>query len=488
VKLSRLDDLKRGIEKRSAEQSPHLTSLHINNLIGFEDIAISPKTSFVAICGGTGLGKTALLDLIYAGLLPAAALGSLPRKARIEGAELRVTISSANTKYERRLKVGEAPQDESGDGFLSGVKLVDLIDRTSLPQTYFLDQDIQILKEGLTSTVFDDELRDAVSMICRKEYTSVSVYEVEDEADHTIPLFEVVESNASYDNRSMATGELSALSLAWALRSASPNSIVLIEEPEAFLPPVGHAAAFGLISQIALKQRLGIVLTTHSAAIASSVPEANLLSIRRSAGRSVLPTGKESKLRTLAALGLRPPKNALLFVEDRLARTILGEILSAFEFDIACNIEIVDTGKGAGSVKLALENMPEGVKTFQFFGVLDGDQIKAAKKWRCKDKILFLPFAISMEKELLDSIEGQIPKFAKLIGRTAKHIETSLDRSKGDDPHDRFIDLARALSRTEEWLAAVAFQHWKAQPGKRRSVRKLAVGLASKMGLVLPGS
>src|SRR5687768_8799100 len=70
VKLAKLNDLRRALEQRNPNAVPCIRSLAFSQLPGFADASIEPNASFLAICGGTGVGKTALLELIYTALAP----------------------------------------------------------------------------------------------------------------------------------------------------------------------------------------------------------------------------------------------------------------------------------------------------------------------------------------------------------------------------------------------------------------------------------
>lgn len=486
MKLIKLDDIMRAISKRSLAQSPRLSSITVSSLAGFDVVDIQPEFGFIAICGGTGVGKTALLETIFAGLAPISSLPEILKDERLAGATIKITISSADGKYtgDRLISV-----DHGGiniDGYPAGVKLIQLVERTSVPETYFIDKDITVLKEPISPSSFDETALSLVSMICKKEYASISVYEIEAEGDQIIPLFEVVESGKAYDNRSMATGELSALSLAWEFRSAPPNSIVLVEEPEAFLPPVGHVGVIGLIASFALKQNLCVVLTTHSSVIASKIPDAGLLSLRRRAGNSTVPKGLVPRIRVLSQLGLRPQTNAIIFVEDVLALRIARGILSRFEFNIACNIEVVNTNGGSGAVRKALAGLPGDISSVKCLGVLDGDEQDIAALWPEKDQILYLPFTAAIEVELLEGISQAAGRFSKTVSRTRTQIEDLLQETVGNDPHDRFDALRNSLGLTAELLTDTAFEHWILQPGHKKRLGRFVASLAESLEIALP--
>jgi hypothetical protein len=484
VKLARVEDFARALEKRAKASSPILSSLAIRNVPGFADTTITPSIGFLAICGGTGVGKTALLDLLYYALCPhpdASGKGSM----RLTGAEVEVAFDFPGSNYIRALKIVDG-LDES-PGYPQGVTLLDLAKRATDAQSVFVNSNISVLVDGLSSYDLGESTTSLISHVCRKAYDKITVFETEGMGDEIIPFFKVISGTLCYDSRSMATGELSAIYLAWALHHVPVNSVVLIEEPEAYLPPASHAAMFSVVCQAAVTRGLCVVVTTHSATIASQLSAQNLLSIRLEGGLSVLAKTGDSKLRVLSRLGLAAQKHAVLFVEDRLAKSILDEILGVYEFAVSCNIEVVDTGGGIGTVKRAVEGIPLNLESFVFLGVLDGDARAEANNWPCIDRVEFLPFVEPAEKEFLDEIRKRPKKFAAMAGRKLDRLEEALALITGQDHHDQFSKLASRLSLMDGVMIDLSFKLWSSNQKTRSGVQRFAYGLAKKIGVTLPG-
>jgi len=283
----------------------------------------------------------------------------------------------------------------------------------------------------------------------------------------------------------MATGELSVFYLAWSLAFSQPGSIILIEEPEAFLPPLSHPAVFALICQSSVENQHAFVISTHSAEIASQFHEANLLSVRVQGGKSLVPSTRESKLRVLSRLGLLPAKSGVLFVEDRLAKIVLEEFLHHYEFAISARLEIAERD-GDGGVHAALKGLPNGLSSLTFLGVLDGDVKARAQRWKVAESLVFLPFALSMEREFFAVLSARTTAFAKEINRAQDAVEDALVAHNGADYHDRFGFLAEDLGVSYDALARICFRLWFKSPGKRAAARKFATDLSKKLAIALP--
>ena len=279
MRKAEIDDIRRRIEKRHANAAPSFELIKVDGLPGFDDFKISPASGFLAICGGTGVGKSALLELIFTAISDGRR-ETVSKSGRLNGSSVSVTIRHKDGVFERSTSIiGE--ESSLQEEYSHGLRLVGLRERTEQIKADFEHEEIEIIKEGVSPFNLEQEILKIVSFACQKEYAEVRVYEIELENDKIVPFFEVKEGNIVYGSRSMATGELSLLYIAWTLHVSDPYGIVLIEEPEAYLPPINHEAAFALIGSVALKKHLGVIITTHSRSIASELPTKSLVSLRR---------------------------------------------------------------------------------------------------------------------------------------------------------------------------------------------------------------
>lgn len=480
MKLAKLEDLKNALEKRTVNQAPRIDALSFADLPGFEDTSLELNATFLAICGGTGVGKSALLELLHKCLAWETSPPASPRLGACK-ADLRVTLGDKS--YDGKANLLENTCEVTGEP--PTCFFVGLSDRTTVPQNFFRITDIAVVKEGVDGRAFSDRTISLLSYICRNDYKSILFYEIEMQDGIICPYFEIETKNSQYSSRTMATGELSVFYIAWVLTFSPPWSMILIEEPEAFLPPLSHRTVFGLICQMSVEHHHAFAITTHSAEIASQVREANLISVRLQGGTALVPSTKESKLRVLSRLGLLPAKSAVLFVEDHLAAVILEELLFRFEFAISTKIEIAER-QGDGGVHTALKGLPDDLSAYAFLGVLDGDVKAAASEWDVADQLVFLPFDIAMEEEFIRIAEASPERFAKQCGRGLAAVEDAFAAHTGANFHDRFGFLAADLGISYDALCRVFFGLWSKSPGTRSKARKFASDLARKLRVTLP--
>lgn len=309
-------------------------------------------------------------------------------------------------------------------------------------------------------------------------------YEVEDpdRADEIVPFFTVREGGLSYSLSDMGTGELSAIYLIWVLQYVKPRSFILIEEPEAMLPPASHTKIFDLICVKAMEQELAVAIATHSPDIVSALPLAQILFLNRLGGVSTYAAHAEQKYHALSELGLNLPKTALFMVEDVVALHTANELIARFDNHLAQLLEIRNIGSGFGALKVILDNIPE-FESIRIFGLLDGDMLTKTMDWRCKDSCFYLPFGESMEVEFLRSVRQNVPGFAQKVNRSTQLIERGLRKAEGIDPHDGFKDFCSAIGFTLELGVNFCFSHWLEVFQRHETCVELVIMLRSKLFL-----
>lgn len=481
-----LERLKKKLEKWSDASVPVLAKLEIAGLPGFLDISTEPKVPVLAICGGTGVGKTALLEMLSAALQPAPANETIGGRERLRGATCTVTVTREGAEpFVRSVTAGEVSGEES-EGFPGGVTFIGLADRTSNISDFLEDVDVEALLEGAAPVALSAEELGVVSVICGKAYTRATFVEVERQDDLSFPFFEVEEGGVTYTSRAMATGELSALYIAWSLRSSEVQSVFLIEEPEAFLPPSSHPLIFGLISKSTVDRKLLTIFTTHSAYIASHVPRKYLVSLARRGGKTVLVSTNDAKERALARLGLQPTKSVVLLVEDQLAYHVLIELQARFGLSLICNVEVIKPGEGFGAVKKILDASPVGMKSVEIVGVLDGDMRDKAGRWVNADRFQFLPFESSMEEEFLAIARSDTADLANIVGRTEAAVHDAIEAQAGADPHDFYMNFGSELGLPAPSLAKAFLDLWLTKAPNLAKAKSFARDLAKSLGLELP--
>lgn len=479
MRLAELAALQEKLASRHPNAAPRIKKISLQGLPGVRDLDLRLDTGFLAICGGTGTGKSALIEAIYSSVKGEDDPQAFAAK-RLEGTAYEIVVDTPDARFVRSGTLGG--QDEAQDDYKPGARLVSLADRTSTLQQAFSELDLNVIKDGVSPVEMNDADREALSLVCGKHYQSVIYYELEIREGITAPFFEVVESPAmAYNSSTMSTGELSAFYLCWACLNAEAFGLLFVEEPEAFLPPASHRALVGLLGKHAIAKRLGLIITTHSTTVASEVPETSLVSLRRANSQSE-PLVGDVRARVLRRLGLVPPKRCVAIVEDRLAAQVLNEIISIGALDDYAQFEIIVEVDGASAIISALEKMPKDVLSILLLGVLDGDQAEELAASKVRYPTVLLPFDVQMEGVLIHALRHKLDELPSLIGRDIETIRDALAQHEGEDDHDRFRAIAGTLRVEDSALARIALRFWMESAEKNATaVRTLVATLIEQL-------
>lgn len=453
--------------------------VQFEGLVGFADGSVEPASSLVAICGGTGSGKSAFLEAISYSLDPASHDDHASLE-RLKGAKINLAIDTPSGSYtcatdlplNERVEVGDSPP----------VSILRLEDRVSAEARFSSGIELVVLLDGVDEQQFDRLQLEMTSHICGKAYKSISIYEVEVEAGLIVPFFQIELPDVSYDSRTMATGELSICYLVWKAFTAPALSVLLVEEPEAFLPPSKHQWVYRMLVVACDARSLAIVVTSHSAELIAEFEGTNIIPLKLEGGQTRIPIGGESKARTLNRLGLSPSRIAVFLVEDEIARSTLNEILAWGDFPISLKYEILDL-KGAANIVSVLERLPSVPNKIDVVGVLDGDMQPTYSAHPQSARLSFLPFLPSVEEVYFALLDEAPRALLNTIARNKDAVATALGAHVGIDKHDRFRRLAEDLGYEPGELAKRTFAYWSTknkktlQTLKKRLTKQLALPL-----------
>jgi ABC-type dipeptide/oligopeptide/nickel transport system ATPase component len=429
-----------------------------------------------AFCGANGAGKTSLLGTLFRCLAG-------PSTDEPQGM---LTRASDSAKVAARLRGEEfsfpAPTSDAED-------LIIALDPAELASRLIralraLDNTEELLAQYEERLLTHDEMNE-LSYVVGRRYTSVTVREVEGVLEGMItPYFSVVTETASYSSAGMGQGELAAHVLLWHLRGCKPASILVLEEPETFLPPRAQKSLMNTLAKYADERNICIVLSTHSPFILQSIPPDSIY---------ILCLGEVASARErthyLQALGVSSPIDGMIFVEDHAGRCFLRNLLrQQGAFDLLSRYSIEVSGSESGVVS-ALRGLPAGGK-LSFCGVMDGDSrkrySKLVGKHRPEAAVCFLPSNQSPDSLVLDSARAKYRIFAKAVRVTERRCRQALSETEGSDEHDAIAELGRKLEVTYEEVFSACFQAWTRTKGVAQLVREfmadLRAGLRTQEG------
>ena len=232
-------------------------------------------------------------------------------------------------------------------------------------------------------------------------------------------LFASRNDGAAYSEFHMAAGERALLHMAHGV-SQLKDALVLIDEVEAGLHPWVQRLLMLHLQQLALRNNLQVLVTTHSQAVLESVPSFGRIFLRRTDQGNVQlqPPYQDVIQRALYGSATNIIMNVLC--EDQTAEEILTGIVDYIAFEEKIDRGAIRIGRDTGA-----DEFPTHVKAFRKFGmlysfvfVLDGDQKDrpvASKMLEAADSpinIMYLPGDGSPEEWIWKCLEGKSQEFA----------------------------------------------------------------------------
>ncbi len=297
------------------------------------------------------------------------------------------------------------------------------------------------------------------SYLLGREYEAVKIAELEAvEAgdgtgtfrDDVVPYFEVRSSGRTYTSKQLSKGELSALTLQWVLNTATDDTVLLFDEPDLMLSARSARRALDLIVDHANTKKMPTVVSTHAYLSLAGTPRAAQTFLRVSAsGESSLE--RPDDLALWDALRVSAPKQYVFVVEDEMARSLLWALLSLVEFS---HVDATDIWVGGDAAKVRAFGRLVTPKdaTMSIWGVLDGNETISDKEPKC----LKLPWNFAPE----DGALAICATHPTLVTDQEESLQRALDRTVGDNPHDRVHHVAHSIGMSGATLVLSAWTEW----------------------------
>jgi energy-coupling factor transporter ATP-binding protein EcfA2 len=459
VRLARLADYKRRVQTKSSEWPLKLRRFAFTGVPSLGTAEVALASPFLILSGPNGVGKTTVLRAIWAAADPSSA-------RPLPGASLKLTTGSAILDYDWNGEARSsavnfvAGKTDGGEAIPTSVVHLDASSDPLRYQRYFCEfQTYDDIINGVGANTLDDKTLAELNYICKRDYRTITIYEVET-GDEITPFFEVQVGGDRYDSRTMGAGELTALHTWWAVNRAADNSLLLIEEPETFLSPASQEgmAHFLLVSTV--DKKLVTVMTSHSAKIIDSVADEHRLFLyREGAGAKFAEVPVTPRL--LATVGIEPAVNKVLMVEDQAASFFLRLLLEYCDPTFARTCEISVQG-GDGNIVAALERIGGRFQAMKIIGVFDGD-LRGKVKKTVAPFAAFLPGGVAIETIFRELITADVAASAEALSKPK--LGEILFTVEGADHHDWYESLCEGLSLTKAQLFPMMFGLWIRQTG-----------------------
>ena len=293
-------------------------------------------------------------------------------------------------------------------------------------------------------------------------------------------LFASQESGAAYSELHMAAGERAILRLSQEITQLN-GALVLIDEVEAGLHPWVQQLLMLHLQQLALRNDLQIIVTSHSPVVLDSVPLNGKIFLDRDdiSGEVVVRPAYRDLIQN--ALYGRSNEALKLLCEDEIAEGILEGVLDYLLPQERIKWESVQIGRDTGA-----DEFPMHARSLAKFGqlqdtifILDGDQrrgeiegkIQKAAGPAVNISILFLPGnetpeswvwnmlknirsdivieRLGIERSVLTNIMSQLDSTYNLASEPPSEIMKSKFRSLSEEIRRDTSDICRIVARME---------------------------------------
>lgn len=266
-----------------------------------------------------------------------------------------------------------------------------------------------------------------------------------------VPYFKAAYRGHRYGALEMGLGEFSVHFLFWILEQYRDEDqlVLLLDEPDAYLPPIGVQALLARVLRLCDERRWRVLVTSHSEELIQLAVENDAFTLLRTndEGLTVAEHSAEDP-RIAEGLMPHPPVDVLLFVEDESAHALSAAALHRFDRGLARRVAIT-WGNGHGYLRELFKHVPVSPRPeMKIAFVFDGDQRSAppdepeTRHWPA----IFLPTDQDPD-DLFKSLRSSPNELAARLSTDRTHLDRVLESLEGTDPHDWVNDLGDEFGR-----------------------------------------
>lgn len=323
--------------------------------------------------------------------------------------------------------------------------------------------DIQELTDEVGDLPLTPERLDDLKRVIVRDYDEVKWFALEIEpsdkqiaerfhwgSDRSlVPYFQASYHGVSYDALEMGLGEFSVHLLFWILEQYRDRRglLLLLDEPDAFLPPIGVASLLSRLAGLCVQREWRMVVSTHSEEmIATAIEHESFLLLRMAAAGETEAVHSSTDATIADTLLSRPPIDKVLFVEDESALYLARGLLEHHDRSVSLATSLV-WGNGWGYLADLHAQIPKAPDPeVRFALVPDGDQrgsLKAkAKRWPYR----FLPTDLDPDA-LFRTLKDDAHTLAEALMVDEPTLQRKLDELEGENDHDWVNRLGEAFGR-----------------------------------------
>ena len=420
--------------------------LEIQGIRGWEGQRLALPFPIVAIAGENGSGKSTLLQAAACVYRPAPDTNGrtwypsefFPDTAwdQIRGAEIRYGWLQGEDRAEgSKLRKRTTRWLGHGERPIRPVEYIDLNRVQPVATRVGYARIAKTKHEETSARPFDDLQVRRLSHIMGRNYDSARMALSNIDQERDIPV--ISQRGAEYSGFHQGSGETMATEF---LKADFPKyGLVLVDEIESSLHPRSQRRLIRDLAEISQQREIQIIITTHSPYILEELPpEARMYILVSQGVKKIIPGVSPEFALTKMDDDAHPECD--LYVEDRAAQILLGEILAFHHKELFPRCTIIPFG--TTNVGYALGQMASAKRFSRPSCIfLDGDSVSG-------EGCVLLPGDDAPERVVFRALQSQTPRFGDVWTRIAR------DLSAVDDA----CTNAMALSNHHDWVTFAANQ------------------------------
>jgi predicted ATPase len=464
MKHANINDQWRTASKRKFKN--HIGKISFENLQLFGTNELVFKDGGInAICGLNGSGKSTLISAIKSILqIKVEREKDLILFKKIRGAKIHADLFLENTAKVSKIEYNSDLTILSDD-ITEGVPylFIDLYSANEVLKLYHEKDIFEVVKDQLEPYNLKPHQLLEISQICGKEYSGVSIYEMEEVGQYSrFPYFKVISKNVEYGSDMMGFGEHALFYLYWNLISAGKDSIIIVEEPETFVSAYSQECLLNFIAKYSAENGIWFLISTHSPTILKNIPNKNIFLLNTTSDNEILITTPTDNTDYENFLRIKLEKIGVVFTEDEVSLYFAQTWMSHYSRTLEKQFTFQKLN-GESQLKEALSFVKIDNSPFKIIGVFDGDmngKLNGGIIEKFNWPHLVLPGLYAPEIELKNATIKSIPKLALRAHRSEIELKIIIDRLSTLDHHDWLIELEREIGFGMKGLVKILFSLW----------------------------
>lgn len=422
--------------------SVNLLNLSFKDIESLEIGCLKLEYGINVLCGANGAGKSTILECINYLLTGE---GEREKINLFLNSDLKISLKYRG--QEKLVEDGTISEDQN----MPTLKYIRTGSSVECMNRIKEEENFEEYLESIEEDIFTQEDLENITQIVGKQYESCAAYMVEETLNYeSVPFFKVKSNSVEYDSRNMGVGEHSAIYIYYYIKNMR-DAIVLLEEPETFLPPYAQRKLIQIICKLSISNKLNLLLTTHSNYILDEIPNRYIKLLRRCPVNDNVLVESIDDNEYLRPLGLGVKIKGYILVEDEVAKCFCMSILKHLEPKILEKYKIITVGGSSELAKILKMHKSEEYD-FNIIGIFDGDMNNEVKKKELgidtfKWSFTYLPYEEDLE-EILKRImySKEIEEISKRLYKEKREVLNILADLQMHEKHDWLHKLVNELN------------------------------------------